>query len=339
LGIEGLEPRHALSAVPFAAAAAPSPPPDMTAAIALRPALDLNGDTIVDAIWRNTTTGENIGWLYDSMGAVMSTRILGGDATWAIDDVGDFDGNAVTDLAWRNTAGSTVIWLMQADGSTLSQAFIGGDATWRLEASGDYNGDTRDDIVWRDSASGFNVMWLMNGTTPTSQAVIGGNAVWRLASTAADYDSNADGMADLIWTSTAGKKVLHRMNGTAILSAAWLSSDENSDLAGTGDFNGDGKHDLLWRNGATTVVPGIVIGWLMDDGTIISTAVLGGDTSWAVNNTADVNGDGRTDILWRQATTGGTVAWIMNAFNVLDDAVLGGDTTWTMIRRPGVHPA
>jgi hypothetical protein len=77
----------------------------------------------------------------------------------------------------------------------------------------------------------------------------------------------------------------------------------------------------------------------MDDGTIISTTVLGGDLSWAVNNTADVNGDGKTDILWREAASGGTVAWLMNSFNVLTAVVLGGDTTWTLIRRPGVHPA
>ena len=169
--------------------------------------------------------------------------------------------------------------------------------------------------------------------------MIGGDASWRLASTAADYDSNADGKTDLIWTSTSGKKVLHRMDGATILSAAVLSSDSRADLAGTGDFNGDGKHDLLWRNALLTVVPGIVVGWLMDDGTVVSTSVLGGDLSWAVHGTADVNGDGKTDVLWRDAATGGTVAWIMNALAATDHAVLGGDATWTLIRRPGVHAA
>lgn len=337
LAIEGLEVRHALSGMPLTAPDALAEAERLSAAGS---AIDLNGDTIVDAIWKDTTTGLHVGWLYDAMGTVIGSRILGGDAAWAIDDVGDFNGDAVTDLAWRNNAaGSTVVWLMQADGGVLSEGFVGGDATWRIEASGDYDGDTRDDLVWRDSASGSTVMCLMNGTTATTTQFIGGNAIWRLSSTAADYDSNADGKTDLIWKSTAGKSVLHRMDGPTVLSSAWISSDDHVSLAGTGDFNGDGRHDLLWRNTADTVVPGIVVGWLMDDGTIISTTVLGGDLSWAVNNTADVNGDGRTDILWREATTGGTVAWIMNAFNVLDHAVLGGDAVWTLIRRPGVHEA
>jgi hypothetical protein len=339
LGVEGLESRCLLSGVPLGQLPEPPPEPAGFAAIAsLRPALDLNADTVVDAIWRNTVTGENIGWIYNTDGAVTSTRYLGGDSDWAIDDVGDFDGNAVTDLVWRNTAGSTVIWLMQADGAILSQGFIGGDATWRLEASGDYNGDTRDDVVWRDSVSGFNVMWLMDGTTATAEQMIGGDLLWRLASTSADYDSNADGMADLIWTRTTGAKVLHRMNGTSVISAAVLSVDDHVTLAGTGDFNGDGRHDLLWRNSSSGIAPGMVIGWLMDDGTIISSALIGGDLSWAVNNTADVNGDGKTDIIWRDSS-GGTVVWLMNSFNALENVVLGGDATWTLIRRPGVHTA
>jgi hypothetical protein len=336
LAIEGLEARHALSGMPLTAYDAPAGAEALSAAGS---AIDLNGDTIVDAIWRDTTTGLHVGWLYDSMGAVTGTRILGGDATWAIDDVGDFNGDAVTDLAWRNTAGSTVIWLMEAAGGVLSEGFVGGDASWRIEGSGDYDGDTRDDLVWRDSTGGATVMSLMNGLTATTTQFIGGNASWRLVSTSADYDSNADGKTDLIWRSAVGKFVMHRMDGTTVLSAAVLSSDDNVSLAGTGDFNGDGRHDLLWRNSLGTVVPGIVVGWLMDDGTIISTTVLGGDLTWAVNNTADVNGDGRTDILWRNATNGGTVAWIMNAFNVLDNAVLGGDAVWTLIRRPGLHAA
>lgn len=338
LGIEALESRHALSAVPFAAAPAASLG-EVAAFVSLRPSIDLNADTIVDAIWRDTTTGLHVGWLYDAAGAVTSTRILGGDTEWAIEDVGDFNGDAVTDLVWRNATGGTVIWLMQAEGTVSSAGFIGGDATWRLEASGDYDGDSRTDVVWRDSTGGVNVMCLLNGTTPSTPQMIGGDASWRLASTAADYDSNADGKTDLIWTSTSGKKVLHRMDGATILSAAVLSSDSRADLAGTGDFNGDGKHDLLWRNALLTVVPGIVVGWLMDDGTVVSTSVLGGDLSWAVHGTADVNGDGKTDVLWRDAATGGTVAWIMNALAATDHVVLGGDATWTLIRRPGVHAA
>lgn len=335
LALEALEPRHAFSATPLAAPAMAGP----AVAAAMQPAVDLNADGICDAVWRDTVTGLHVAWLYDSSGAVASSRLLGGDADWSLDDLGDYNGDAVTDLAWRSVTGSTVMWLMQADGGVSAEGFIGGDATWRLEASGDYDGDSRTDVVWRDAASGLSVMCLMNGLTPTLQQAIGGSDVWRLASTAPDYDSNADGKTDLIWTSTSGAKVLHRMNGATVLSAAVLGSDTAADLAGTGDFNGDGKHDLLWRNTLRTMVPGIVVGWLMDDGTVVSSYVLGGDLSWAVATTVDVTGDGTTDIIWRDSTTGGTVAWIMSGFVAIDHQVLGGDAIWSLVRRPGVHPA
>jgi len=55
-----------------------------------------------------------------------------------------------------------------------------------------------------------------------------------------------------------------------------------------------------------------------------------------VQDTADVNGDGKTDIVWREST-GGTVVRLMNSFTVLGATVIGGDTAWSLLRWPGPH--
>ena len=82
-------------------------------------------------------------------------------------------------------------------------------------------------------------------------------------------------------------------------------------IAGTGDFNADGKSDILWHNsnGDTSI-------WLMTaSGTqvqVLSTTDLGVvPTSWNVAVTGDFNGDGKSDILWRN-TNGDTSIWFMN---------------------------
>ena len=64
------------------------------------------------------------------------------------------------------------------------------------------------------------------------------------------------------------------------------------------DFNGDGRHDIVWRNKST----GQVWVTLMD-----GLAATGGfllhtepNTDWGINGAADFNGDGNGDVLWRR---------------------------------------
>ena len=82
-------------------------------------------------------------------------------------------------------------------------------------------------------------------------------------------------------------------------------------IVGTGDFNGDGKADMLWRDtsGNTAI-------WFMNGATVSSTAGLGNiPTAWSVVGTGDFNGDGKSDILWRD-TSGNTAMWLMNGATV-----------------------
>jgi peptidyl-Asp metalloendopeptidase len=70
------------------------------------------------------------------------------------------------------------------------------------------------------------------------------------------------------------------------------------------DFNGDGRSDILWRNGSS----GANVIWESADSesTRAVSPVAG---AWIVAGTADFSGDGRTDVLWRNATTGANVIW------------------------------
>jgi hypothetical protein len=78
-------------------------------------------------------------------------------------------------------------------------------------------------------------------------------------------------------------------------------------IVGTGDFNGDGKRDILWRDtsGNTAI-------WFMDGTTVGSSSSLGNiPTTWSVVGTGDFNGDGMFDIPW-QDSAGDTSVWLMN---------------------------
>jgi hypothetical protein len=67
---------------------------------------------------------------------------------------------------------------------------------------------------------------------------------------------------------------------------------------GTGDFNGDGRDDVLWRSGS-----GQVATWLgQANGGLLSTATANPGSSWGVASIGDYNGDGRDDILLRNSS-------------------------------------
>ena len=62
---------------------------------------------------------------------------------------------------------------------------------------------------------------------------------------------------------------------------------------GTGDFNGDGKSDILWQN-----TNGAVAIWQMNGAKVIGGGLVGNPgPSWHVIGGGDFNGDGNSDIL------------------------------------------
>ena len=95
-----------------------------------------------------------------------------------------------------------------------------------------------------------------------------------------------------------------------------------------GDFNGDCRSDILWRNTST----GETDMWLMNGTGITGAANLGTiATNWTLAAAGDFNGDGRSDILWRNTSTGEVDIWLMNGAGITSAASLGTiATNWTI---------
>ena len=80
-------------------------------------------------------------------------------------------------------------------------------------------------------------------------------------------------------------------------------------ISGIGDFNGDGKADILWTN----TVTGDRAMWLMNGVSAISTAIMATvPLDWSISGTGDFDGDGKADIFWSNTVTGDRVIWYMN---------------------------
>jgi hypothetical protein len=283
-------------------------------AAAVRPAIDLNGDGIGDAIWRNTDlVGKTLsytGTIYDASGNITSTRPLGGDG-WVIDAAGYFTGSNVTDIVWRYVAnGATSLWIMSADGSPASQTPLGGGGGWRIISSGDYSGDSLTDLVWEYTPTGACVMWVMAGSKVVTNAPIGGGAGWSLVTTSADFDANGDRRADIIWKGASGPLSVWLMNGVSQIGSLTLTGDAGYNLLATGQFNGDGIGDLVWRNPTT----GVVSQWLMNapvSGTAWTPSSKNTLTNTGFRPVQTVSFWGNT-ITWYKASAAAYAVWTMN---------------------------
>ena len=232
------------------------------------PKIDFNGDGRADLFVHNIFTGELSAWLgggtssrWPSYGTVALS------SGWVPIGTRDFNGDGRTDLLWRNAiTGELVVWLLDG-GHNPSECLVWTVASGSGGApigTGDFNGDGRTNLLWRNAITGELVVWLLNGGTILQNA---------------SY-------------------------GTVASGSGWVP-------IGTGDFNGDGRTDLLWYNNHT----GELVVWLLNGGTILQSASYGAvalSSGWVPIGTGDFNGDGRTDLLWYNTYTNAFSVWLLN---------------------------
>ncbi len=123
-------------------------------------------------------------------------------------------------------------------------------------------------------------------------------------------DLTGDGKNDLVWRrrDSGGELALWEVNGVGVTQRTVIGGLESGwSVAGAGDFDADGKDDLVFRNenGAASL-------WRMDGSTVLGRDALdASDASLRLTKVGDYNGDGKADVLWSN-DAGVLAIWLMN---------------------------
>ena len=259
--------------------------------------------------WRNDISGDNVIWYLKGknfIGNPTSNANYGArvgidydfltpvaDRNWKMVGQADFNGDNKTDIVWRNTvSGDNIVWYMNGknfvgSGTNVFADAVQGrdydfllkvaDTNWNIEGAGDFDGNTQSDLIWRNKVTGDNLIWNFKGRN-----FISGSA-----------------------------PVVANLDYKFIFKIA----DQNWKIEAVGDFDGDKKADIVWRNYAS----GLNTIWYANSTKLFSPSptqagpVVGvdydflppiADSNWHIESTADINGDGKTDLIWRNYQTG-----------------------------------
>lgn len=221
----------------------------------------------------------------------------------------DVNADGRVDLLWQHQVdGWLAAWLLDAylqcmDGTLLAPSQVA-DVNWKVVGAGDFDDDGHLDLVWQHAADGRVAAWLMEGVTlragvPFSPAQVV-DLDWRIRAVG---DLNADGHADLIWQHQVdGRVAVWLMDGLSLDDGRLLNppavTDTNWWIVGAGDFNHDGRLDLVWEHQAD----GRLAIWMMDGPTLLSGQVYartdtGPSADVKVRAVGDFDGDGHVDLM------------------------------------------
>ena len=310
---------------------------------------DFNGDGFSDLLWRNDdgTVREWLGQMDGSFAGNIAHVDVNPGLGWHVAGTGDFDGDGRVDILWRNDSGTVQEWLGQPDGSfasNIDHVDVNPGLGWHIQGTGDFNGDGRGDILWRND-QGTLREWLgqPDGSFAGNIAYVDLNPVlyWHVAGTG---DFNGDGHDDILWRGDDGtiQEWLGLDNGGFADNASHVNVNPGTNwhVEGTGDFNGDGRSDVLLRNDQGTLHE-----WLgQSDGSFVDNVNyvdLNPILFWHVAQTGDFNGDGHDDILWR-GDDGRVEEWLgqeSGGFSDNSPSVNVNPGTHWHVQEPFVHDA
>jgi len=240
----------------------------------------------------------------------------------------DFNGDGQNDLLLYNPEQTwSGIGFMNQTGEIIGSTSLW--TGWSPKGTGDFNNDGQTDIVVENLENDWFGILYMDGANIQSSQGISGWAGWDAIGVG---NFNNDGTQDILIRHQTedwyGVWNMGGADGSQIQSSTGINVWEDWDIKATGDFNGDGKADLVAQH-QTEDWYGILE--LNANQQIVASQSVAGWAGWDIIGTSDQNEDGQTDLLIKHQTEGWQGAWLMNGNQITGSQGLGVWQGWEAI--------
>ena len=216
---------------------------------------------------------------------------------------GDIDGNGVSDVMFQYKVDHQIGFWMNGSNTWKGQG-LPEPAEWEVVGAYDMNANGKADVVMLGNVTvngvkGAYVGYRKDGDMSTWENISylnnPDNIQWNVK--VGNMTGNA-GKNSIVWHAAELGAVGVWTDGTD----SWVSIsggfDKNWTMLGTGDFNGDGKDEILFRNGTNFYTTDINSNF----------SSLGGfGDGWDVRAIGDFSGDGKDDLVLFHKDTGSVV--------------------------------
>ncbi|MFO1082467.1 MAG: VCBS repeat-containing protein [Reyranellaceae bacterium] len=197
-------------------------------------------------------------------------------ASWSVAGIADLNRDGKADILWQTGSGALTEWLMDGAQVTASATIMQGGVaanpgrSWSVAGAADTDGDRRPEVLWRSSGGAVGLWSLDANRLSAYDTVMQGRSAanpgtsWQIAGTG---DFNGDRQADLLWRGSSGEVGIWELDGTQLVAYAQVTRagapvvlGSAWQIAGTADYSGDGRTDILWSGPG-----GQLVVWTMDE--------------------------------------------------------------------------
>jgi len=259
-----------------------------------------------DILWYNASTGDTDEWQIANAAWAGSIDLGTHPGNYQIAGVGDFTGNGTDDVLWTSSSNGQVqtdIWELSNGQWTASVSPGSHPAGYTVAGIGDFTGNGTSDILWYNSTTGDVDEWQLSNGKWAASVDLGSHpgSGWTVAGVG---DFTGNGIDDVLWTNSSSGQVQTDIwelgsNGKWAASVSPGSHPAGYQVAGIGDFTGNGTSDILWQNSAT----GDIDEWQIAGGKWAASVDLGahpGNTP--VSGVGNFTGNGTSDILFHTSS-------------------------------------